>query len=201
MKEFVDFETVRNNAFALARRIFDDGFKPDVMYVSMRGGAYMGNAMNEFFKVAYGENYDITFATLVARSYSGVHSSGEVILDGWTFPPEKLASENKVLIVDDICDSGKTFKLLCDFLLKVGLKRENIKFAVHDYKCFHNLQDHSVDFVPDYYCKKHDITSEEENNWIHYLSHELTGLTSAELDDFYFKKYPELKDVFEGILP
>lgn len=33
-KEFVTYDTIRNNAMKLAYRIYKDGFIPDVIYVS-----------------------------------------------------------------------------------------------------------------------------------------------------------------------
>jgi hypoxanthine phosphoribosyltransferase len=48
-KEFVPYDTVRNNALRMARRIYQDGFVPDVIYVSLRGGACLGNVISEYF--------------------------------------------------------------------------------------------------------------------------------------------------------
>ncbi|MEI6877354.1 MAG: hypothetical protein WCL50_19765, partial [Spirochaetota bacterium] len=49
-KEFVPYNVVRNNALKMAARIHADGFIPDVIYVSLRGGAYIGNVISEYFK-------------------------------------------------------------------------------------------------------------------------------------------------------
>ena len=49
-KIFLQYDTVRNNAIKLAHRILKDGFVPDVIYVSLRGGAYIGNVISEYFK-------------------------------------------------------------------------------------------------------------------------------------------------------
>ena len=38
-KEFLQFDTVRNNALKLAHQIYTDGFIPDVIYVSLRGAS------------------------------------------------------------------------------------------------------------------------------------------------------------------
>lgn len=50
-KEFLPYDTIRNNGFRLARRIWEDGFIPDVIYVSLRGGSSLGNAIHEWFKL------------------------------------------------------------------------------------------------------------------------------------------------------
>ena len=40
----------------------------------------------------------------------------------------------------------------------------------------------------------------EDDRWIHYLSHELVGLSKGELEEYYFKDDPELRPVLEPIL-
>ena len=52
-KEFLQFDIVRDNAIKLAHRITSDNFIPDVIYVSLRGGAYMGNILSEYFKFTF----------------------------------------------------------------------------------------------------------------------------------------------------
>ena len=39
----------------------------------------------------------------------------------------------------------------------------------------------------------------EEDRWIHYMSHELIGLSLEELEEYYFKQDPELREVFEEL--
>lgn len=199
-KIFVKADAVRNDAFFLARRLLSEKYIPDIMYVSMRGGAPMGNAMNEFFKLALGKNYKINFATVVARSYSGVQQNDEVKFAGWTYPPEKILNSQKVLVVDDICDSGATLKKLSEKFTELGLKKDMVRFAVHDFKKFNYVGAKTVNFTPDYFCHKHEINSEEENIWFHYLSHELIGMTEDEFKENYLKDYPELDAVFDGFL-
>ena len=48
-KEFLPYTVVRNNALKMAKRIYDDGFVPDIIYCSLRGGAYMANVISEYF--------------------------------------------------------------------------------------------------------------------------------------------------------
>ena len=49
--------------------------------------------------------------------------------------------------------------------------------------------------MPYYWCRKLVINSPEEDRWIHYMSHELVGLSEEELDQNYYKQDPELKSV------
>lgn len=197
-KEFLDYHVVRDNGFALAKKIIDAGYIPDIIYTSMRGGAYLGNVISEMFKVLHKNEKTILYSTVVAHSYSDVKTSSKVILDGWTYPPEKLSKDAKILLVDDIFDSGETINFLVRDLLKKGLSKLNIKVAVHDYKRRHSRED-NLEVTPDWYARVHDIYKDEDDIWIHYTSHELVGLTLAELEEHYFKNNPSLKDVFKGI--
>ncbi len=71
-KEFLPYQTVRNNAIKLADRINREGFVPDVIYVSLRGGAYMGNVISEYFKMIRRDKRPVYYAAVVARSYRDI---------------------------------------------------------------------------------------------------------------------------------
>lgn len=196
MKEFLDFDTVRNNALALAHKIyFEDNFVPDVIYASLRGGAYVANVISEYYKVALGGKKNILFAAVVAKSYTDVSNQGAVRVDGWTYPPEYLRTDDKILIADDIYDSGLTLNSLVKIIMEKGIKRENIKIAVHDYKVFSYKK--ALPVVPDYWCRKIPVKTPDDNRWINYNSHELVGLTKQEREEYFYKPYPELKNVLE----
>lgn len=197
-KEFISFETVRNNALKLARTIHEGGFEPDVVYVSLRGGAYVGNVMSEYFKVVRRGSRPVFYAAVVARSYTDIRQQDLVMVDGWTYSPEYLRSGDKVLLIDDIFDSGNTINHLVDIILRKGLPRDDVRIAVHDYKIRKYLPDeHPVH--PDYYCRKHVIERPEDDTWIHYMSHELVGLTHDEVSKHY-REDPEVAEVLRSIL-
>jgi hypothetical protein len=183
-KEFLTYDTVRNNALKLAHRIHTDGFTPDVIYVSLRGGAYVGNVISEYFKVVRRGHRPVFYAAVVARSYSDIHRREKVMVDGWTYTPEHLRSGDRVLIVDDIFDSGRTINHLVDLVLEQGIPRQDIRVAVHDYKVRSFVQE-TLPIHPDYYCRKHVVTKPEEDTWVHYLSHELVGLSEDEIEAQY----------------
>ena len=107
-KEFVTYDTVRNNAIKLAYKIYRDGFIPDIIYVSLRGGAYMGNVISEYFKFVKDDGRPVFYAAVVARSYTGFDQQESIKIDGWTYNPDFLRHGDKVLLVDDVFDSGRT---------------------------------------------------------------------------------------------
>ena len=195
-KIFLPYTEVRNNAIKLAHRIYQDGFIPDIIYVPLRGGAYLGNIISEYFKIVQKDNRPVFYAAVVARSYSDVQENSNVVVDGWTYDPKYLRNGDKILFIDDIFDSGKTINYLVNIILSEGIKREDIKIAVHDYKIF-NYKGGDLDIHPDYFCNKHVINKPEDDLWIHYMSHELQGLSSEELSQHYYKDDPELKEALK----
>lgn len=200
IKEFLPYDTVRNNALKMAYRILKEGFIPDVIYVSLRGGAYVANVVSEYFKLARKDVHPVLYAAVVARSYTDIRARDRVMIDGWTYSPEHLRHGDKILLVDDIFDTGKTINYLVEVLLEKGIPRKDIKVAVHDYKYFSYYKE-QLPIQPDYWCRKFDITKPEEDRWIHYMSHELVGLSETELEEHYYKQDPELRQVMESILP
>ncbi|MDP3179939.1 MAG: phosphoribosyltransferase [Spirochaetaceae bacterium] len=198
-KEFVPYDVIRNNAIKMAHRIHLDGFVPDVVYISLRGGAYIGNVISEYFKIVRkGASRPVFYAAVVARSYAGINQREQVRVDGWTYSPEYLRHGDKVLLVDDIYDSGRTVNHLTEVILAKGLPREDVKIAVHDYKVC-EYRDERLPIVPDYWCRKHVIRSKDDEVWIHYMSHELVGLTEQELSEHYYPADPELREVFADL--
>ena len=198
MKEFLSYDVVRNNAIKLADRILSDGFVPDVIYTSLRGGAYMANVISEYFKLALKGKKPVLYAAVVARSYTDIHQNGKVRVDGWTYSPEYLRAGDKILLVDDIYDTGKTLNFLTEELMSHGVPRDDIKVVVHDFKNFTFKETPPI--KPDYWCRKFDIATPEDDRWIHYMSHEFVGLTREELEEHYFKKDPDLRPIFEKLV-
>lgn len=194
IKEFLPYDKVRNNALKMAHQIYTDGFIPDVIYVSLRGGAYVANVVSEYFKIVRKDIHPVYFAAVVARSYTDIRENSQVMVDGWTYSPEHLRHGDKILLIDDIFDTGNTINYLVELLLEKGIPRKDIKVAVHDYKYF-TYKEEQLPIQPDYWCRKFEITKPEEDRWIHYMSHELIGLSEQELEEYYYKDDPELRDI------
>ena len=197
-KEFLPYDNVRDDALKLAKKIYDDGFIPDVIYTSLRGGAYMANVISEYFKLALKGKKPVLYAAVVARSYTDVRQHDAIRIDGWTYSPEHLRAGDKILLVDDIFDTGRTLNYLVSVLMEKGVPREDIKVVVHDYKHFTYKEQQPV--IPDYACRTFEINTPEDDRWIHYMSHELVGLSQEDLEEHYYKRDPELRNVLGAVL-
>ena len=65
IKEFLQYDVVRNDALKLAYKMFnEDGFVPDVIYCSLRGGAYMANVISEFYKLVNTGHHPVLYAAV-----------------------------------------------------------------------------------------------------------------------------------------
>ena len=187
-KEFITPEMQRDAALKLVYKMHkEDGFIPDIIYISLRGGVYMGNVFSEYYKLIrkQADERPVFYAAVVARSYENMKMESEVRIDGWTYSPEHLRTGDKILIVDDIFDTGKTVNALVNVMLSKGIPRDDIKVAVYDYKVIHYKDAEPLPIQPDYYCRKHELYNQEDEAWIHYMNHEFIGLTSEEIDQQY----------------
>jgi len=197
-KVFISYDTIRDDAIKLAYRIYRDGFIPDIIYVSLRGGAYLGNVISEYFKFVTGEGKPVFYAAVVARSYTDISTQTSIQVDGWTYDPDLLKSGDKVLLVDDVYDTGRTINYLAQLFMDKGLSRNDIKIAVHDYKVRKYIPE-TLPIHPDYWCRKLESSSPSEETWIHYMSHELVGLTRDEIAEHYQVDDPELAEAMSLI--
>lgn len=201
-KEFITCDMIRDAALKLVYRMYkEDHFEPDIIYDSLRGGAYLANVISEFYKlIAMKENRaPVFYAAVVARSYGELRDhQSHVDIDGWTYSPMKLKKGQKVLIVDDIFDTGMTVNALVQTVMAAGIPREDIKVAVYDYKVPLYKKEAPLPIQPDYYCRKHVLKSQADERWIHYTCHEFIGLTPDEVDEVFTD--PEVKKILHEIL-
>lgn len=93
----------------LARRIADDGFRPDIILAIARGGLFVAGALGYALSVKNLHLMNVEF-------YNGVGSTLDMPV---MLPPVPSAvdfSQKKVLIADDVADTGKTLELVRGFV-------------------------------------------------------------------------------------
>lgn len=203
-KDFISHDVIRDSALKLVDRMYrEDGFIPDVIYVSLRGGVYMANVFSEYYKMVCAKEHrrPVLYAAVVARSRAAQIPGEEtqVFIDGWTYSPDYLRSGDKVLIVDDIFDTGNTVNKLARVILDKGIPRSDLKIAVYDYKVpeYKYKTESPLPIQPDYWCRKHVLHSPSDETWIHYLCHEYVGITDEEIDDVY--KDSEVREILHRL--
>ncbi len=162
-KVYLDSNGLTRDSFALARRIYDSGFVPDVIIALWRGGTPVGIAVHEFLHYKGVNCYHTVVKT---SSYTGIAQHGEPVVENLDYVMARLDSRSNVLVVDDIFDSGHTAEAMKRIITRVT---PNVKIATLYFKPLRN----KTDFAPDYHVK-------ETDSWL-VFPHELVGLSPAEI--------------------
>jgi hypoxanthine phosphoribosyltransferase len=180
-KLFVDARTLLLNSVRLARAVWDDGYRPDYIIGVWRGGTPPGVAMHEFFRMRGLEPYHTTIKT---QSYSGMmRGEGGVEIKGIGHIIDVINAEDRVLIVDDVFDTGHTMVAILEEIRTLARRNApECRVATVYYKPEKN----ETDLEPDYYAVA-------DNRWI-VFPHELEGLADEELRD----RRPEVYEAVRG---
>ena len=164
-KHYRSADEYLRDSWRLAASVRKSGWKPDILIALWRGGAAVGVTLHEYFKVS---GWDVRHIPLKCASYSGIgENAGEVV---FTLGEEifgMLRPGDKVLVVDDVFDTGKTAKAVSERVAKTGAE---MRLACVYWKPEKN----KTGMKPDYFVK--DVGLE----WI-VFPHEIEGLTNEEI--------------------
>lgn len=162
-KEYIQANDLVRDSFALARRIFGSGYRPDVLLVLWRGGTPVGIVIHEFLLFKGVETYH---AVVKAESYTGIDRRSELRVDGVDDVLDKLTADSRVLVIDDIFDSGNTMRRVVELLRQRTAHVRTATLYLRQGRA-------ETDLRPDYYYR-------ETDRWI-VFPHELVGLTPDEI--------------------
>ena len=134
--EIPSWEQIYKMLLNLADKIKKDGFKPDVLVGVCRGGWPPARVLSDLLENPQLANVKVEF-------YAGVaETKGEPVI---TQPVSVSVMGKKVLVVDDVTDTGESLRLVKQHLDEMGATE--VKVATIYYKPWSKL-------VPDYYEKK-----------------------------------------------
>jgi hypoxanthine phosphoribosyltransferase len=134
--KLISFHEVLRLSRILAKKIKDSGYMPDLIVAIGRGGFVPGRLVSDFLLFN-----DLT--SMKIEHYSrAAHMRAEARIK---FPIPVDITGKKILIVDDVTDTGETLKLAVDYVL--NLKPADVRTAVLQHKTC------SV-FTPDFYAQK-----------------------------------------------
>ena len=170
-KTYITAQELLESSFKLAHKIYIDGFCPQFIVGIWRGGTPIGIAVQEYFEYKGISTDHISVRT---SSYYGINQqSKKVRVHGLHYLIENANSEDGLLIVDDVFDSGRSVDALIKQIRKQSRLNapSDIRVACTWYKpsmC-------AVDIKPDYY-------THESDEWL-VFPHELDGLTKDEIKE------------------
>jgi hypoxanthine phosphoribosyltransferase len=177
-KTVLTAQDLLEDSFKLGLQILESGFEPTLIIAIWRGGTPVGMAVQEILVYCGVASDHIAIRT---SSYVGVDQRGAVAVHGLNYIIKKVCHDDRVLIVDDVFDTGNTIKAVIDELSgrARGNTPEDIRTAVPWYKPTRN----ETDLVPDYFLR-------ETAEWL-VFPHELDALTPEEMAQCR----PELHDI------
>ena len=112
-KRFISPQQLMEDSLELGRQILESGFRPDYIVGVWRGGTPVGIMVQELLDF-YGVHTD--HISIRTSSYAGVDARVEapVRVHGLSYLTKKLESEDSLLIVDDVFDTGLSVKAVID---------------------------------------------------------------------------------------
>lgn len=173
-KVFVEEQTLLEDSYRLAVRVFESGFRPNFIVGIWRGGSTVGIYVQECLQYLGVKTDHIAIRT----SYRGMESylqdvdrPERIRVHGLEYLYEAMNRDDRLLIVDDVYSSGQNIQAVIH-RLETKTKRNmphDVRVAVPFYKPARNRTGR----VPDFYLH-------ETDDWL-VLPYELTGLTTEEI--------------------
>ena len=142
-KLWYNWYEMRRDVNTLCRDISLDKFDPNVIVGLSRGGLTPGVMMSHWMN----------------KPFKPIKTSLRDFPEWEDYLPRK--TDERVLILDDVCDSGITFTRIREYIQKNSLKEINcdIRFAVLWWN-------NEIEFEPNYYVN--EIAKDSTNTWIHF---------------------------------
>lgn len=168
-KTFITADHLLAHSFRLARQVLESGFKPTYIVGVWRGGAPVGIAVQEYLAWKGIQTDHIALRT---SAYTGIDEMArDVRVHGESYLVDQLNAEDRLLIVDDVFDSGRSIEAILR-VLRAKCRRNfpgEARVATVYYKPARNR----TAITPDYFV-------EETEDWL-VFPHELCGLNEAEI--------------------
>jgi|TARA_B100002052_G_scaffold147485_1_gene134612 hypoxanthine phosphoribosyltransferase len=181
-KHYIRSEDLIQDSFRLAWQVYEDGYRPNYIIGVWRGGAPIGIAVQEFFSVLGVPSDHIAIRT---SHYRGIDDrNSEVQVYGLNYVIKQVESDDSLLIVDDVHDTGVSIeKIVSDLQAACKKNTPEIRVATPYFKPSKN----KTSRTPDYHLH-------ETDKWL-VFPHELDGLSIEEIR----ANKPEVSDLVEKI--
>jgi hypoxanthine phosphoribosyltransferase len=177
-KTVLTAQQLLEDSFRLGVRVLESGFEPTMIIAIWRGGTPVGMAVQEILSYCGVESDHIAIRT---SSYEGVDQRGSVAVHGLNYIVKKVCHDDRLLIVDDVFDTGNTFAAVLAELRQRARANtpDDVRIAAPWFKPSRN----QTDLTPDYYLY-------ETAEWL-VFPHELDALTPEEMRE----RRPELASI------
>jgi hypoxanthine phosphoribosyltransferase len=169
-KLFISAESLLQDSFALAARILASGFRPSFLVALWRGGAPIGIAVQEYLEY-HGVHSD-HIAVRTSAYAAGIDVPEKTVrVHAIDYLVSQLSYEDRLLIVDDVFDSGRSLEAVVDVLARRC--RRNLPGQIRIATVYYKPSRNRSRLKPDWYLH-------ETDRWL-VFPHELQGLTAEEV--------------------
>lgn len=134
--EFISWSRFYTLSRNLSHKIHDSGFKPDIIIAIGRGGYMPARIISDFLHI-------MNLTSFKIEHYRGTQKKPLAMI---RYPLGQGITGKKVLLVDDVCDTGDTFGVAGEHLAE-RMQPEEIRTAAMHYK-------KTSSFRPDYYASR-----------------------------------------------
>lgn len=162
-KVYLSAQELLLDSFRLGKQVLDSGWRPDVLIALWRGGTPVGMAVHELLLYRWVPTLHMA---VKCHSYHGIGQRGEVVFENVEALLSLIQPQHRVLVVDDIFDSGSTARAALELLAP---RAAEVRLATLYWKPNANR----TDLRPHYHVR-------ETEDWI-VFPHELEGLTPEEI--------------------
>ncbi len=168
-KVYISANELLADSFRLGWQVIDSGFAPTHLVGIWRGGAPVGITVQELLEY-HGQSCD--HIAIRTSSYSGIdQQEPEVRVFALGHLVDTLNPEDRLLIIDDVFDSGRS---IAAFLRELRLRcRHNSPREIRIATVYWKPARNKTDLRPDFYVYQTDA-------WL-VFPHEIRGLTEAEI--------------------
>jgi len=134
--ELVSWDEVRRMTLALARRLRADGFVPDIIVAIGRGGWIPGRLLSDYLDVA-------NLTDVKVEHYRGTEKQAVARI---RYPLRTDLTGQRVLVVDDVTDTGDSFAVALEHIHGCGEPTELRTLVLHHKRV--------SPYVPDYFARE-----------------------------------------------
>jgi len=173
-KKYISAQELLENSFKLGQLIFESGFRPTFLIALWRGGAPVGIAIEEYF--SYKKMPIDKHVAIRTSAYNHDKLKSKVQIFDMDYVVKNIKKNDRLLIVDDIVDSGSTItKFLEEIKIQCGKNTpDKIRVAAVYYK------PKTSSITPYYYIEK-------VYDWL-IFPHEIKGLRINEIAKYQGSK-------------
>ncbi len=168
-KIYITAQSLLEDSFRMAVRILESGFRPNFIIGVWRGGTPVGIAVQELLDYFGIQTDHIAIRT---SSYIGIAEREKTVqVHGLGYIIDNVNAEDKLLIVDDVFDTGLSVQAIIEQLSRRARKNKpvDVRVATPWFKPGNN----QTRMTPDYYIH-------ETDKWL-VFPHELKGLSEADI--------------------